>query len=1016
MIDRPEWWPRHWGTRYSSMPGAAARAILVYNQWIAQHQSRFMLDGLAASVEPIALRDIYVPLRFGEQPINETEFSGREELDRQIESAGELADKMLASRPLNLVAGPPGSGKSTFVRYLAWCLAVSEPNSFNATLPDHLVLPFFLREFDIDATNSFRDLIARHFDVVRSEIGTGFRAEELDPFLATGRCVVLLDGLDELGTMERRENVLLMFENFAATQLESSSLPHYLITSRPSGFEDLERVQGGKALGRLRRFGGFRHVLPFTSAQIGEFAGKWFELPNYRDKQKKEETEALVVAINAQERVDLRQLARRPSFLTLIAFVQATEGRLPDTREALYRRLVEAYVHTLDEKKRLVAPSFPPWQRDEKVRILNRIGWLGQTGAAQKQKQDTNQKADRRFAWTKDQLREAIRQTIAMAPSAFPVGKPEHAPQLLEYFLFRTGLLVESQEDLIQFGHLSFQEYLAAVFLHEEASSRSDKPAFVRKVLFSRLGEQGWDEVATLFMAIDAFKTSRKGHSALLVTLDLNRVPEALWLARLLGGRELLFSDEEREILVGAAIATGIVHSLANVGQALGRESANSRPLWQWTALLLRKWFDKTPPIERFVAEVRRRVASAESSAVRSDFGEQESSPVQAALKLCQSGTFTSPRGAGIPREHAIEMNCRIAALAGRAARDDLDLATQLASGIPETESMFGVVGKGGRPSIDVRPMFWSCNLLVPLVGDSYVETVADRMHMAAWLVLKRIDVPALLLPASFRPDLARLDQSISVALLSTRHLSQSLARAVARARVRALARAQSRVRALAFAKAQTQARAWALARSRALTSGQPQDLALVRALDLALALARDWELADARELGRELPLHESLGQALAQALVHPWRQDQSLALCWALPLVGALEPVMEMGFSRVRNRLEARSQLTSLLFRFASSTEAFVLHPSDDPITESDIEQAIRTFICDDWLPDPATERGARLRREFRECQELGIFPVEPLQQALADTAWIESKPTPKGELENAMRALTNFLKSLPH
>jgi hypothetical protein len=91
------------------------------------------------------------------------------------------------------------------------------------------------------------------------------------------------------------------------------------------------------------------------------------------------------------------------------------------------------------------------------------------------------------------------------------------------------------------------------------------------------------------------------------------------------------------------------------------------------------------------------------------------------------------------------------------------------------------------------------------------------------------------------------------------------------------------------------------------------------------------------------------------------------------------------------------------------------MLRPSDTPIGKAEVESALHTFTSDDWLPDPATERGARLRREFKECQELGIFPVQPLQHALADTAWLESKPTPRQVLEDAMRALLEFLNALP-
>ncbi|HBL27316.1 MAG TPA: hypothetical protein DD490_10825, partial [Acidobacteria bacterium] len=78
---------------------------------------------------------------------------------------------------------------------------------------------------------------------------------------------------------------------------------------------------------------------------------------------------------------------------------------------------------------------------------------------------------------------------------------PEHFSQLASYFVARTGLLVEARENQYQFGHLSFQEYLTALFILNRATAGSDKAAGLERILFPRLGTPGWLEVGVLGLA-----------------------------------------------------------------------------------------------------------------------------------------------------------------------------------------------------------------------------------------------------------------------------------------------------------------------------------------------------------------------------------------------------------------------------------------------------------------------------------------------------------------------------------
>ena len=105
-----------------------------------------------------------------------------------------------------------------------------------------------------------------------------------------------------------------------------------------------------------------------------------------------------------------------------------------------------------------------------------------------------------------------------------PHDQPEDAKELTDYYLARTGLIVESSEGQYQFGHLSFQEYLTALYALDRASGAADRPWALEKLLLDRLDKPGWVEVTLLALATDAARTQGMGHRAVLARLDPSRV------------------------------------------------------------------------------------------------------------------------------------------------------------------------------------------------------------------------------------------------------------------------------------------------------------------------------------------------------------------------------------------------------------------------------------------------------------------------------------------------------------
>jgi len=422
--------------------------------------------------------------------------------------------EMLNREPRLVLLGEPGSGKSTFVNFVALCLAGEVLGDEDANLAA-LTAPLPAEKRDkkpqpqpwdhgplLPVRVVLRDLAARGlpasgrrvsgnvlWNFIASELGETL--SEYAPLLKTELLeqggLILLDGLDEVpDAHQRREQVKQAVQDFAACFPRC----RFLVTSRIYAYQRQDW--------KLERF--VEVVLsPFTPAQVARFVDGWYahvgalRAMDARDAQGR--ATLLKTAIQRSER--LAELAAHPLLLTLMASLHAWRGgSLPEKREELYADAVDLLLDQWESPKvvrdaagqPLVGqPSLAEWLKVDRAVVraeLNRLAFEAHRDQPQ-------------LVGTADLPQERLvggLMGVARNPDVNPA-------RLLEYVRDRAGLLVARGEGIYAFPHRTFQQYLAACYLVDV-----DYPRSLVRLL--RDDYVRWQEIALLAAARAARGTS----------------------------------------------------------------------------------------------------------------------------------------------------------------------------------------------------------------------------------------------------------------------------------------------------------------------------------------------------------------------------------------------------------------------------------------------------------------------------------------------------------------------------
>ena len=375
-----------------------------------------------------------------------------------------------------VVLGDPGSGKTTFLKFLALTFAKGKGYSTRKLDIDKEFLPIlvpikaYADGLQQDLSLPLGDYISQYYRGLEFPNLSELFKHELD----VGNCLILLDGLDEVVSAGDRKLIVERIENFVRRYPNN----HYVVTSRIAGYE------------KARLNSQFAHfvTLRFEEEEIEEFVRKWcyaFETTtgeafDAKRRASEQANELLKVIMNTPS---VKRLAANPLLLTIIALIFYLGAKLPNRRVELYQLCIETLAETWNRARSLsgrpVDVLLGDRQLDERyvVKILSPIAFrLHEQSPA--------------GVMSREKLEEQLIEYFCDYEQ-FPRGKAEQlSADFVELIREQSGILMETGHQMFGFMHQTFEEYLAARYL---AGKRK-----VLEVIGEKLHNPNWREVILL--------------------------------------------------------------------------------------------------------------------------------------------------------------------------------------------------------------------------------------------------------------------------------------------------------------------------------------------------------------------------------------------------------------------------------------------------------------------------------------------------------------------------------------
>ena len=358
-----------------------------------------------------------------------------------------------------VIVGKPGSGKTTLLRQVTLILA-SNAKHHTISKTNRLPVLITLREIADQVRKKPEILLPEIIQETLARMDRRAPSGWFENYLRSGRCVVMMDGLDEIADVKSRYEIVEWVQN----QMDAYPHNHFILTSRQHGYES-NLLRDVKEL----------MIKNFSRDQVETFIHNWYIANEVMRSQKDDPGVRMIAHERAKDLIErlsirpaLANLAENPLLVTMIATVHSFKIVLPGRRVELYRDIFDVFI----ERRRRVIWLDDYLSKDQKLKVL-------QTLAYQMMSENLR-------AISKSAAYEIIRDDLSMT------GAKISEKEFLQRIEEQSGLIIEVEHDQLAFAHLTFQEYLASVHVKENK---------LESILLLYVGDSWWEETIRLYAA-----------------------------------------------------------------------------------------------------------------------------------------------------------------------------------------------------------------------------------------------------------------------------------------------------------------------------------------------------------------------------------------------------------------------------------------------------------------------------------------------------------------------------------
>jgi len=366
------------------------------------------------------------------------------------------------------VLGAPGSGKTTLLRYLTQTYATNQQRKVHPKAPKLIPILLYLRDVRQEIVNNNQLTLAELITQQVQQQQQKYQLENPPPNwfaekIRQNKCLVMLDGLDEVADETQRQQV----SRWVDQQMQTYPDTAFILTSRPFGYKTARLQQAVTVL----------EVQPFSLKQTQQFIHSWYletEVISHAGQddagvraEAKQQADDLIKRI--KNSTPLADMAVNPLLLTMIATVHRRGSALPGKRVELYKEICQVLLERRQRAKNM-AEALTATQKQSVLQVL----------AFKLMQQKTRDfKLSDGIDWITDKL-------------ANVAGSGANPEEFIQQVRDVSGLLVEKEVGVYEFAHLSFQEYLAAVQIKESNQEN---------LLIRNINKSWWAETIRLYAA-----------------------------------------------------------------------------------------------------------------------------------------------------------------------------------------------------------------------------------------------------------------------------------------------------------------------------------------------------------------------------------------------------------------------------------------------------------------------------------------------------------------------------------